>query len=72
MIDCEKATALVFALCRAVRVLDILQGIPDDEQKNFLFLMEGMEMRYGDKYLQQMYQKQLKCRSQRNNESERI
>ncbi|KAJ8957257.1 hypothetical protein NQ318_007821 [Aromia moschata] len=56
--DEEKATALVVAL--RGEALDILQTLTEDKHKDDRELVLHLEMRFGNKHLQQMYQVQLK------------
>ncbi|KAJ8940116.1 hypothetical protein NQ318_009830 [Aromia moschata] len=65
--DEEKTTALVVAL--RGEALDILQTLTEDKHKDYRELVLHLEMRFGNKHLQQMYQAQLKGRNQRVDES---
>ncbi|KAJ8961507.1 hypothetical protein NQ318_014757 [Aromia moschata] len=56
--DSEKATELIIAL--RGEALDVLQGIPVEQQQSFEHLKNHLEMRYGDKHMQHVYQVQLK------------
>ncbi|KAJ8950893.1 hypothetical protein NQ317_010399 [Molorchus minor] len=49
--------------------LEILQTLNEDQHKNYEDLVLQLEMRFGDKHLQQVYQAQLKGRNQRINEN---
>ncbi|KAJ8980943.1 hypothetical protein NQ317_000266 [Molorchus minor] len=49
--------------------LEILQTLNEDQHKNYEDLVLQLEMRFGEKHLQQVYQAQLKGRNQRMNES---
>lgn len=63
----QKATALVLAL--RGKALDILQNIPVAKQEDYAAVVGALELRYGNKYLTQVYQSQLKTRVQGPNES---
>ncbi|KAJ8979620.1 hypothetical protein NQ317_005297 [Molorchus minor] len=65
--ESEKATALVVSL--RGDALEILQTLNEDQHKNYEDLVLQLEMRFGDKHLQQVYQAQLKGRNQRINEN---
>lgn len=62
--DEEKATALVLALRGPA--LELLQTVPESDQKNFGTLVKVMELRYGDNHVQQIHQTRLKTRVQKN------
>ncbi|KAJ8956131.1 hypothetical protein NQ318_016586 [Aromia moschata] len=63
----EMATSLVISLrCQA---LEILQSIPEEQQNDYDRIVGALEIRYGHKYLRQVYQYQIKSRQQRTNES---
>ncbi|KAJ8984469.1 hypothetical protein NQ317_006129 [Molorchus minor] len=49
--------------------LEILQTLNEDQHKNYEDLVLQLEMRFGDKHLQQVYQAQFKGRNQRINEN---
>ncbi|KAJ8980461.1 hypothetical protein NQ317_007657 [Molorchus minor] len=65
--ESEKATALIVSL--RGDALEILQTLNEDQHKNYEELVLQLEMRFGDKHLQQVYQAQLKGRNQRINEN---
>ncbi|KAJ8980521.1 hypothetical protein NQ317_008318 [Molorchus minor] len=65
--ESEKATALIVSL--RGDALEILQTLNEDQHKNYEDLVLQLEMRFGDKHLQQVYQAQLKGRNQRINEN---
>ncbi|KAJ8978059.1 hypothetical protein NQ317_015866 [Molorchus minor] len=54
----EKATALIVSL--RGDALEILQTLNKDKHKNYEDLVLQLEMRFGNKHLQQVYQAQLK------------
>ncbi|KAJ8944187.1 hypothetical protein NQ318_016168, partial [Aromia moschata] len=49
--------------------LEILQSIPEEQQNDYDRIVGALEIRYGHKYLRQVYQSQIKSRQQRSNES---
>ncbi|KAJ8962236.1 hypothetical protein NQ318_018208 [Aromia moschata] len=61
----EMATSLVISL--RGQALEILQSIPEEQQNDRI--IGALEIRYGHKYLRQVYQSQIKSRQQRSNES---
>ncbi|KAJ8958333.1 hypothetical protein NQ318_017479 [Aromia moschata] len=63
----EMATSLVISL--RGQALEILQSIPEEEQNDYDRIIGALEIRYGHKYLRQVYQSQIKSRQQRSNES---
>ncbi|KAJ8937218.1 hypothetical protein NQ318_005922 [Aromia moschata] len=63
----EMATSLVIAL--RGQALEILQSIPEEQQNDYDRIVGALEIRYGHKYLRQVYQSQIKSRQQRSNES---
>ncbi|KAJ8944536.1 hypothetical protein NQ318_009699 [Aromia moschata] len=63
----EMATSLVISL--RGQALEILQSIPDEQQNDYDRILGALEIRYGHKYLRQVYKSQLKSRQQRTNES---
>ena len=63
----EKAMALVLAL--RGQALELLQTIPVTEQHDFCSLEAALDLRYGDQHLAQVYQAQLKTRTQKAGES---
>ncbi|KAJ8936420.1 hypothetical protein NQ318_014858 [Aromia moschata] len=63
----EMATSLVISL--RGQALEILQNIPEEQQNDYNRIVEALEIRYGHKYLRQVYQSQIKGRQQRSNES---
>ncbi|KAJ8940395.1 hypothetical protein NQ318_009826 [Aromia moschata] len=63
----EMATSLVISL--RGQALEILQSIPEEQQNDYDRIVGALEMRYGHKYLRQVYQSQIKSRQQRTNES---
>ncbi|KAJ8952330.1 hypothetical protein NQ318_017224 [Aromia moschata] len=65
--DEEKATAVVVAL--RGEALDIFKTLTEDKYKDYRELVLHLEMRFGNKHLQQMYQAQLKGRNRRVDES---
>ncbi|KAJ8981436.1 hypothetical protein NQ317_015638 [Molorchus minor] len=65
--ESKKATALIVSL--RGDALEILQTLNEDQHKNYEDLVLQLEMRFGDKHLQQVYQAQLKGRNQRINEN---
>ncbi len=65
--DDQKATSLI-TLLRG-DALDILHTLSIEEQKNFKLLVNSLEMRFGDKHLEQVYEIQLKGRTQKFNET---
>ena len=65
--DEEKATALILAL--RGEALDILHSVSESEQQSYATLTERLEMRYGNRHLQQVYQAQLKNKQQRPSET---
>ncbi|KAJ8921195.1 hypothetical protein NQ315_013667 [Exocentrus adspersus] len=58
----QKATELVLAL--RAKALQILQNIPEEKQNDYSTVVGALELRFGSKYLSQVYQNQLKSRSQ--------
>ncbi|KAJ8949855.1 hypothetical protein NQ318_010489 [Aromia moschata] len=58
----EMATSLVISL--RGQALEILQSIPEEQQNDY-----DRIIRYGHKYIRQVYQSQIKSRQQRSNES---
>ncbi|KAJ8944064.1 hypothetical protein NQ318_005974 [Aromia moschata] len=60
--DSEKATGLIIAL--RGEAIDVLKGIPVEQYHSFEHLKDHLEMRYGDKHMQHVYQVQLKGRLQ--------
>jgi len=63
----QKATELVLAL--RGKALEILQNIPECKQGDYYSLANALELRYGNKYLTQVYQSQLKSRAQGSSET---
>ncbi|KAJ8962167.1 hypothetical protein NQ318_018124 [Aromia moschata] len=63
----EMATSLVISL--RGQALEILQSIPEEQQNDYDSIIGALEIRYGHKYLRQVYQSQIKSRQQRSNES---
>ncbi|KAJ8945157.1 hypothetical protein NQ318_001622 [Aromia moschata] len=63
----EMATSLVISL--RGQALEILQSIPEEQQNDYDRIVGALEIRYGHKYLRQVYQSQIKSRQQRTNES---
>ncbi|KAJ8933528.1 hypothetical protein NQ318_002543 [Aromia moschata] len=63
----EMATSLVISL--RGQALEILQSIPEEQQNDYDRIIGALEVRYGHKYLRQVYQSQIKSRQQRSNES---
>ncbi|KAJ8939257.1 hypothetical protein NQ318_015215 [Aromia moschata] len=63
----EMATSLVISL--RGQALEILQSIPEEQQNDYDRIIGALEIRYGHKYLRQVYQSQIKSRQQRSNES---
>ncbi|KAJ8942133.1 hypothetical protein NQ318_021640, partial [Aromia moschata] len=63
----EMATSLVISL--RGQALEILQSIPEEQQNDYNRIVGALEIRYGHKYLRQVYQSQIKSRQQRSNES---
>ncbi|KAJ8939220.1 hypothetical protein NQ318_014921, partial [Aromia moschata] len=63
----EMATSLVISL--RGQALEILQSIPEEQQNDYDRIVGTLEIRYGHKYLRQVYQSQIKSRQQRSNES---
>ncbi|KAJ8944180.1 hypothetical protein NQ318_016160 [Aromia moschata] len=63
----EMATSLVISL--RGQALEILQSIPEEQQNDYDRIIGALEVRYGHKYLRQVYQYQIKSRQQRSNES---
>ncbi|KAJ8937184.1 hypothetical protein NQ318_017033 [Aromia moschata] len=63
----EMATSLVISL--RGQALEILQSIPEQQQNDYDRIVGALEIRYGHKYLRQVYQSQIKSRQQRSNES---
>ncbi|KAJ8934659.1 hypothetical protein NQ318_017038 [Aromia moschata] len=61
------ATSLVISL--RGQALEILQSIPEEQQNDYDRIIGALEIRYGHKYLRQVYQSQIKSRQQRSNES---
>ncbi|KAJ8953831.1 hypothetical protein NQ318_006681 [Aromia moschata] len=51
------------------QALEILQSIPEEQQNDYDRIVGALEIRYGHKYLRQVYQSQIKSRQQRSNES---
>ncbi|KAJ8950520.1 hypothetical protein NQ318_015264 [Aromia moschata] len=51
------------------QALEILQSIPEEQQNDYDRIIGALEIRYGHKYLRQVYQSQIKSRQQRSNES---
>ncbi|KAJ8936888.1 hypothetical protein NQ318_010915 [Aromia moschata] len=63
----EMATSLVISL--RGQALEILQSIPEEQQNDYDRIIGALEIKYGHKYLRQVYQSQIKSRQQRSNES---
>ncbi|KAJ8944263.1 hypothetical protein NQ318_013675 [Aromia moschata] len=63
----EMTTSLVISL--RGQALEILQSIPEEQQNDYDRIVGALEIRYGHKYLRQVYQSQIKSRQQRSNES---
>ncbi|KAJ8933461.1 hypothetical protein NQ318_011284 [Aromia moschata] len=63
----EMATSLDISL--RGQVLEILQSIPEEQQNDYNRIVEALEIRYGYKYLRQVYQSQIKSRQQKTNQS---
>ncbi|KAJ8946263.1 hypothetical protein NQ318_004632 [Aromia moschata] len=63
----EMATSLVIS--PRGQALEILQSIPEEQQNDYDRIVGALEIRYGHKYLRQVYQSQIKSRQQRSNES---
>ncbi|KAJ8935271.1 hypothetical protein NQ318_023157 [Aromia moschata] len=63
-----KKWLLRFASLRG-QALEILQSIPEEQQNDYDSIVGALEIRYGHKYLRQVYQSQIKSRQQRSNES---
>ncbi|KAJ8952818.1 hypothetical protein NQ318_008139 [Aromia moschata] len=63
----EMATSLVIAL--RGQAPEILQSIPEEQQNDYDRIVGALEIRYGHKYLRQVYQSQIKSRQQKSNES---
>ncbi|KAJ8957183.1 hypothetical protein NQ318_007745 [Aromia moschata] len=63
----EMATSLVISL--RGQALEILQSIPEEQQNDYDRIVGALEIKYGHKYLRQVYQSQIKSRQQRINES---
>ncbi|KAJ8952775.1 hypothetical protein NQ318_008092 [Aromia moschata] len=61
------ATSLVISL--RGQALEILQSIPEEQQNDYDRIVGSLEIKYGHKYLRQLYQSQIKSRQQRSNES---
>ncbi|KAJ8914101.1 hypothetical protein NQ315_014297 [Exocentrus adspersus] len=58
----QKATELVLAL--RGKALQTPQNIPEEKQNDYSTVVGALELRFGSKYLSQVYQNQLKSRSQ--------
>ncbi|KAJ8962150.1 hypothetical protein NQ318_018107 [Aromia moschata] len=54
----EMATSLVISL--RGQTLEILQSIPEEQQNDYNRIVGALEIRYGHKYLRQVYQSQIK------------
>ncbi|KAJ8962559.1 hypothetical protein NQ318_000952 [Aromia moschata] len=54
----EMATSLVISL--RGQALEILQSIPEEQQNDYDRIIGALEIRYGHKYLRQVYQSQIK------------
>jgi hypothetical protein len=65
--DEGKAVALTLAL--RGQVLQILQTLPVEDQKNYAAFVKALELRYGDHHLSQVYQSQLRARVQKSGEN---
>lgn len=63
----EKATNLVVLL--RGQALDLLQSISVEEQSDFDRLASALELRYGEGNMKELYQTQLRCRSQKSGET---
>ncbi|KAJ8913259.1 hypothetical protein NQ315_012877 [Exocentrus adspersus] len=63
----QKATELVLAL--RGKALQTLQNIPEEKQNDYSTVIEALKLRFGSKYLSQVYQNQLKSRSQGSTET---
>ncbi|KAJ8937331.1 hypothetical protein NQ318_011835 [Aromia moschata] len=63
----EMATSLVISL--RGQALEILQSISEEQQNDYDRIVGALEIRYGHKYLRQVYQSQIKSRQQSSNES---
>ncbi|KAJ8935972.1 hypothetical protein NQ318_020846 [Aromia moschata] len=64
----EMATSLVISL--RGQALEILQSIPEEQQNDYDRIIGALEIRYGHKYLRQVYQSQIKSRQQRIEENQ--
>nr|XP_023013314.1 uncharacterized protein LOC111503278 [Leptinotarsa decemlineata] len=58
----DKPTALILTLQK--KAFEILQNIPVNEQKDCEAVVSALDIRYGSEHLQQVYQAQLKVRTQ--------
>ncbi|GLV43709.1 hypothetical protein CBL_21492 [Carabus blaptoides fortunei] len=65
--DEEKTITLIISL--RGEALNILQTIPDSQQKDYKYLVSRLEMTYGDAHLQQVYHAQVKNRVQKCGEN---
>ncbi|KAJ8947968.1 hypothetical protein NQ318_021066 [Aromia moschata] len=61
------ATSLVISL--RGQALEILKSIPEEQQNDYDRIVGALKIRYGHKYLRQVYQSQIKSKQQRSNES---
>jgi Zinc knuckle len=65
--DREKAIALIIAL--RGDALNVLMAIAEPQQQDYQALVKHLDMRYGDRHLQHVYQVQLKARFQNTGET---
>ena len=63
----DKAVALIVAL--RGEAMNVLQTLSGDQQCDYNYLVSRLEMRYGDRHLQQVYHVQLKSRQQKSGET---
>ena len=63
----DKAVSLVLSLKGPAA--ELLQKVPPDSQNIYAELIKFLELRYGDKYLREVYYAQLRRRRQRSGES---
>ncbi|UYV63086.1 K02A2.6-like, partial [Cordylochernes scorpioides] len=65
--EAERAINLIVALRGPA--LDLLQTIPEQDQRSYVSLVSALELRFGDQHSRHVFQSQLKLRRQKMGES---
>ncbi|UYV68187.1 K02A2.6-like [Cordylochernes scorpioides] len=65
--EAERAINLIVALRGPA--LDLLQAIPEQDQRSYVSLVSALELRFGDQHSRHVFQSQLKLRRQKMGES---